>query len=145
MSASHQKDDSQPPAPQAPAQPDAAKTPLDNLKGILAEVDNVAQANPEGHAATPGPVISEQYMVSKDAIRKALEQAQGFTDEKLSPRQVDSILRPLVESVLAADMQKGLDKEAGATMRMKILKDALGQSKTGPQPAGPGGGGTPAT
>lgn len=135
MSESHEKDAAPEPTPQSAGQPDAIKTPLDNLKGILAEVDGAAPGKKDAGSQPPeasqGVVAVSSPMISKEAIRKALAEAQGLPDEKLSPRQVDNVLRPLIEVIWAAEMRKGLDKGAETTVKMAALRDVLAQIKEG--------------
>ncbi len=116
------------PAPEAAAA-EPSKTPLDNLKGMLAEADDLAkkESTPPAEQSKRAPAGT----IPKKEILQALGKIQGFPDEMLSPRQVDSVLKVLIERDKALEIKKQLEQGLQDTGPMQALKDLVAQAKGG--------------
>lgn len=125
-----------------PVQPDdPAKTPLDNLKGMLAQADQGAQQTPAVGSvagAAQGPGVSPSQNIAKEVVVGVLNQVKGLSDEKLSPRQVDRLLRPIF-ALSASQKEAALKPAGGVSDSMRILSETLAKAKATPAPDVPAG------
>ena len=125
---------------------DATKTPLDNLKNMLSQVEGPAQNEqkeekptavetqdasqpPALEASSKGSQeISSGPTIAKKEILEVLGQIQNISEEMLSPRQVDDLLRPLLASKEPIDIKNFLE-QGMETEVMRNLKTILAESK----------------
>ena len=119
--------------------PDSTKTPLDNLKNILSQVESSTQKEEKSSSQEAQPPTTEpqsppqqenksEPTIAKKEILEVLERLQNISEEVLSPRQVDIVLRPLFESKQPPDIKKFLE-EGMETEAMGVLKTILTEFK----------------
>jgi len=111
---------------------DATKTPLDNLKNMLSQVESAGQEEPkESKTGTSSQGSQEAPLgqtVAKKEILEVLSQIQNISDEMLSPRQVDDLLRPLLSSKGSIDIKNFFEQDM-ETEAMGSLKTILAELK----------------